>query len=76
MTLRNLIIAIEKRILMKHFFVSSAMAVPKKRRSKTKGRIRLSNWKRKSKKAAEKAYSSAKTFFANEKKASSVKESK
>nr|WRW10764.1 50S ribosomal protein L32 [Papenfussiella kuromo] len=54
------------------------MAVPKKRRSKAKGKTRLSNWKKKGKKAATKAYNAAKTFFAKEKKvaASAKKEDK
>lgn len=46
---------------------SEGMAVPKKRRSKAKGKTRLSNWKKKSAIAAKKAYSEAKTFFAKEK---------
>nr|YP_009730849.1 50S ribosomal protein L32 [Cladosiphon okamuranus]QAY81085.1 50S ribosomal protein L32 [Cladosiphon okamuranus] len=49
------------------------MAVPKKRRSKTKGKVRLSNWKKKGEKAATKAYNAAKTFFAKEKVAASLK---
>ena len=47
---------------------SEGMAVPKKRRSKAKGKTRLSNWKKKGVVAAKKAYSEAKTFFAKEKK--------
>ena len=38
------------------------MAVPKKRRSKSKGRTRLSNWKKKAKEVAKKALSAAKNL--------------
>nr|YP_010990811.1 ribosomal protein L32 [Lessonia nigrescens]WOX59844.1 ribosomal protein L32 [Lessonia nigrescens] len=38
------------------------MAVPKKRRSKAKGRTRLSNWKSKGRKAADKALNLAKSL--------------
>ena len=38
------------------------MAVPKKRRSKSKGRTRLAAWKAKSKKFAQKAYNLAKSI--------------
>ena len=44
------------------------MAVPKSRRSKTKGKIRLANWKRKANDAAKKAFNEAKKVFAKEKK--------
>lgn len=50
-----------------------SMAVPKKRRSKAKGKTRLSNWKKKGEKAATKAYNAAKTFFAKEKMIASLK---
>ena len=38
------------------------MAVPKKRRSKSKGRTRLAAWKAKSRKLAQKAYNLAKSL--------------
>nr|YP_009694335.1 50S ribosomal protein L32 [Hapterophycus canaliculatus]AXU40752.1 50S ribosomal protein L32 [Hapterophycus canaliculatus] len=44
------------------------MAVPKSRRSKAKGKTRLSNWKKKGEKASRLALNSAKTFFQKEKK--------
>ena len=47
---------------------SKGMAVPKSRRSKTKGKIRLSNWKRKANDTAKKAFSEAKKVFAKQKK--------
>ena len=72
MILQNLIVAIEQITLGNSF--SEGMAVPKKRRSKAKGKKRLSNWKRKGQTAATKAYSAAKTFFAKEKNAAATKE--
>ncbi len=68
MRVQNLIdiIAIPEKIY------SEGMAVPKKRRSKAKGKVRLSNWKKKGAVAAKKAYSEAKTFFAKEKNLSVV----
>jgi len=47
---------------------SEGMAVPKKRRSKSKGRKRLSNWKNKCAKVAKKAFNAAKTILSKEKK--------
>ena len=44
------------------------MAVPKSRRSKAKGRIRLANWKKKGEKSSRLALNAAKTFFQKEKK--------
>nr|YP_009736307.1 50S ribosomal protein L32 [Scytosiphon promiscuus]QDM58394.1 50S ribosomal protein L32 [Scytosiphon promiscuus]QDM58537.1 50S ribosomal protein L32 [Scytosiphon promiscuus]QTW91552.1 ribosomal protein L32 [Scytosiphon lomentaria]WAM64632.1 50S ribosomal protein L32 [Scytosiphon lomentaria] len=44
------------------------MAVPKSRRSKAKGKTRLSIWKKKGEKASRLALNSAKTFFQKEKK--------
>ena len=53
----------------------NGMAVPKSRRSKTKGKIRLANWKRKANDAAKKAFNEAKKVFAKDKKdESSVEE--
>ena len=46
---------------------SNAMAVPKSRRSKSKGRTRLANWKRKSSEIAKKAFNEAKRILAREK---------
>lgn len=67
MILQDLMVAIEQ--IGAENNLSEGMAVPKKRRSKAKGKTRLSNWKRKGKTAATKAYNAAKTFFAKEKKA-------
>ena len=47
---------------------SNGMAVPKSRRSKLKGRIRLANWKKKAEKTSHLALNSAKAFFQKEKK--------
>ena len=52
--------------------ISNGMAVPKSRRSKTKGKIRLANWKRKANGAAKKAFNEAKKVFAKDKKEESA----
>ena len=49
------------------------MAVPKKRRSKSKTRVRLSNWKKKGQDAARKALNAAKNALNGKKKAVSLK---
>ena len=67
MILRDLMVAIV--VIIGESSFSEGMAVPKKRRSKAKGKTRLSNWKKKGVNAATKAYNAAKTFFAKEKKA-------
>ena len=46
---------------------SSSMAVPKSRRSKSKGRTRLSNWKKKAATASKKPFNLAKKIVEKEK---------
>ena len=66
MTLQNLVVTIA--VVVKKNNLSNGMAVPKKRRSKSKGKKRLSNWKRKGNEVRIKAWNAAKTFFARKKK--------
>lgn len=47
---------------------SIGMAVPKSRRSKSKGKVRLSNWKRKANSTAKRAFNQAKKIFTTEQK--------
>ena len=68
MIIKNLIY----NILKETKSLSKGMAVPKKRRSKSKGKTHLSNWKKKSAKVAQKAFNTAKTIFAKQKRASEI----
>lgn len=60
-TLIRKIKKVMNKILKETNALSEAMAVPKKRRSKSKGKTRLSNWKHKSIKLAKQAISVAKS---------------